>query len=91
MKRRSFDAGQLLGTIDDVRQDDPVFVLRRATAYRNSTSRRRSSVPLDEFALHQLHMNHESTSSYNSYEDSPTDESKLKQSRQEIIAATCCH
>ena len=87
MKRRSFDAGQLLGTIDDVRQDDPVFVLRRATAYRNSTSRRRSSVPLDEFALHQLHMNRESSSSYNSDAHSPVDESKLKQSRQEIIAA----
>jgi hypothetical protein len=87
MKRRSFDAGQLLGTIDDVRQDDPVFVLRRATAYRNSTSRRRSSVPLDEFALHQLHMNRESTSSYNSDLHAPIDESKLKQSRQEIIAA----
>lgn len=87
MKRRSFDAAQLLGTIDDVRQDDPVFVLRRATAYRNSTSRRRSSVPLDEFALHQLHMNRESSSSYNSDAHSPIDESKLKQSRQEIIAA----
>ena len=87
MKRRSFDAGQLLGTIDDIRQDDPVFVLRRATAYRNSTSRRRSSVPLDEFALHQLHMNRESSSSYNSDAHSPIDESKLKQSRQEIIAA----
>ena len=87
MKRRSFDAAQLLGSIDDVRQDDPVFVLRRATAYRNSTSRRRSSVPLDEFALHQLHMNRESSSSYNSDAHSPIDESKLKQSRQEIIAA----
>ena len=89
IKRRSFDAGQLLGSIDDVRVDDPVFVLRRATAYRNSTSRRRSSVPLDEFALHQLHMHRESTSSYNfSDAHSPSiDESKLKQSRQEIIAA----
>ena len=76
-----------MGSIDDVRQDDPVFVLRRATAYRNSTSRRRSSVPLDEFALHQLHMHRESSSSYNSDVHSPIDESKLKQSRQEIIAA----
>ena len=87
IKRRSFDASQLLGSIDDVRLDDPVFVLRRATAYRNSTSRRRSSVPLDEFALHQLHMHRESSSSNNSDAHSFIDESKLKQSRQEIIAA----
>ena len=87
IKRRSFDASQLLGSIDDVRLDDPVFVLRRATAYRISSSRRRSSVPLDEFALHQLHMHRESSSSYNSDLHSPIDESKLKQSRQEIIAA----
>jgi hypothetical protein len=86
IKRRSFDAGQLLGTIDDVRLDDPVFVLRRATACHNSTSRRRSYVPLDEFALHQLHMHRESSSSYSSDAHSPVDESKLKQSRQEIIA-----
>jgi hypothetical protein len=65
-----------------------VFVLRRATAYRNSTSRRRSSAPLDEIALQQLHMYRESTSSYNSDAQAPIDESKLKQpSRQEIIAA----
>ena len=64
-----------------------MFVLRRATAYRNSTSRRRSSVPLDEFALHQLHLHRESSSSYNSDAQPPIDESKLKQSRQEIIAA----
>ena len=53
-KRRSLDAAQLLGTLDDVRLDDPVFVLRRATSYRNSTSRRRSSAPLDEIALQKL-------------------------------------
>ena len=87
-KRRSLDASQLIGSIDDIRPDDPVFVLRRATAYRNSISRRRSSVPLDEIALQQLHMQRESTSSYNSDSQPPIDESKLKQpSRQEIIAA----
>ncbi|KAF8164737.1 hypothetical protein B0H34DRAFT_855276 [Crassisporium funariophilum] len=85
-KRRSLDATQLLGTIDDVRPDDPVFVLRRAISYRNSTSRRRFSAPLDEIALQQLHR--ESTSSYNSEAQSPVEENKLKQpSRQEIIAA----
>ena len=65
-----------------------MFVLRRATAYRNSTSRRRSSAPLDEIALQQLHMHRESTSSYNSDAQNPVDEGRLKlPSRQEIIAA----
>jgi len=91
-KRRSLDAAQLLGTLDDVRLDDPVFVLRRATSYRNSTSRRRSSAPLDEIALQKLHR--ESSSSYSSDPQSLFDdhnnkhEHKHKQpSRQEIIAA----
>lgn len=89
-KRRSLDAAQLLGTLDDVRLDDPVFVLRRATSYRNSTSRRRSSAPLDEIALQKLHR--ESSSSYSSDPQSPFDDHKhdhrhKQPSRQEIIAA----
>lgn len=87
-KRRSLDSAQLLGSVDDIRWDDPVFVLRRATSYRNSTSRRRSSAPLDEIALQHLHR--ESSSSYNSELQSPVDESRDKgkqPSRQEIIAA----
>ncbi|PPR06947.1 hypothetical protein CVT26_004136, partial [Gymnopilus dilepis] len=90
-KRRSLDASNLLGSLDDIRPDDPVFVLRRATSYRNSTSRKRFSAPLDEIALQHLHR--ESTSSYNSSSDlqnpaSVAEEAKLKQpSRQEIIAA----
>jgi len=87
-KRRSLDSSHLLGSLDDIRPDDPVFVLRRATSYRNSTSRKRFSAPLDEIALQHLHR--ESTSSYNSEAQSPIEEnqSKLKQpSRQEIIAA----
>ncbi|KDR74222.1 hypothetical protein GALMADRAFT_157490 [Galerina marginata CBS 339.88] len=91
-KRRSLDSSHLLGTLEDIRLDDPVFVLRRATSYRNSTSRKRFSAPLDEIALQHLHR--ESSSSFNSDPQSPVDEhssatgNKLKQpSRQEIIAA----
>ena len=87
-KRRSLDPSQLYGSLDDIRPDDPAFVLRRATSYRNSTSRRRFSAPLDEIALQHLHR--ESTSSYSSDAPNPAaaEEVKLKQpSRQEIIAA----
>jgi hypothetical protein len=83
------DSAQLLGSVDDIKSDDPVFVLRRATSYRNSTTRRRSSAPLDEIALQHLHR--ESTSSYSSEPpQSPiVDENKQHKqpSRQEIIAA----
>jgi hypothetical protein len=54
-KRRSVDSVQLLGSMDDVQPEDPVFRLRRATSYRNSTSRHRMSAPLDEIALQRLH------------------------------------
>ncbi|KAF4615930.1 hypothetical protein D9613_011321 [Agrocybe pediades] len=90
-KRRSLDSSHLLGSLDDIRPEDPVFVLRRATSYRNSTSRKRFSAPLDEIALQHLHR--ESTSSYNSeaQAQSPVveeNQNRLKQpSRQEIIAA----
>jgi len=85
-KRRSLDPSLLYGSIEDVRSDDPVFVIRRATSYRTSTSRRRSSVPLDEIALSKIHR--ESSSSYSSDTTSGGDEGKLKQpSPQEIIAA----
>lgn len=84
-KRRSLDPSLVYGSIEDVRPDDPVFVIRRATSYRTSTSRRRSSVPLDEIALSKIHR--ESSSSYNS-DTTNGDEGKLKQpSPQEIIAA----
>jgi hypothetical protein len=51
-RRRSADASLLLGSIDDVQADDPVFILRRAVAYRmNNAPRSRLSAPLDELAL----------------------------------------
>jgi len=85
-KRRSLDPSLIFGSVEDVRSDDPVFVIRRAISYRNSNSRRRSSVPLDEIALSKIHR--ESNSSYSSDANSTVDEGKFKQpSRQEIIAA----
>ncbi|KAL0948907.1 hypothetical protein HGRIS_009016 [Hohenbuehelia grisea] len=87
-KRRSVDSTQLLGTLDDVGADDPVFILRRAIAYRSSTSRHRLSAPLDEIALQHLHQSRESTSTFSSDAASPTtEEAKRHPTRQEIIAA----
>ncbi|KAG6841352.1 hypothetical protein C0991_011895 [Blastosporella zonata] len=81
-KRRSVDSTLVLGTMDDVNPDDPVFVLRRAISYRNFTYRHRMSAPLDELALHKLHR--DSTSSSLSDPSSPSHDHKP--SRQEIIA-----
>lgn len=87
-KRRSVDSAQLLGTIDNVSSEDPIFVLRRVTSYRNSTSRHRMSAPLDELALRNLHR--ESQSSNASSEPlSPRMTEGVQQqqpSRTEIIA-----
>ncbi|RPD54387.1 hypothetical protein L226DRAFT_617846 [Lentinus tigrinus ALCF2SS1-7] len=85
-KRRSIDSAQLLlGSIDDVRPDDPVFILRRAVSYRTSSSRHRSSAPLDELALQQLR---ESVASSSTASDTTErDEPKRQLSKQEIIAA----
>ncbi|KAL0580604.1 protein phosphatase regulator [Marasmius crinis-equi] len=64
-QRRSIDSAQLLGNMDDLSPDDPVFVLRRATSYKTSTSKHRLSAPLDELALRNLHqqMNRDSITS----------------------------
>ncbi|KAF8629760.1 hypothetical protein AX15_003283 [Amanita polypyramis BW_CC] len=91
-KRRSMDSNYLLGNSDDLSADDPVFVLRRATSYRNSTTRHRMSAPLDEIALQHLHHQRDSTAS-SAGSDAGGDEvvsgnkSKTQPSRQEIIAA----
>ncbi|KAG7093780.1 hypothetical protein E1B28_007427 [Marasmius oreades] len=63
--RRSMDSTQILGNMDDLSTDDPVFVLRRATSYRTSTNKNRMSAPLDELALKNLHqqMNRDSIAS----------------------------
>ena len=89
MKRRSIDSTQLLGTVEDVQHDDPVFVLRRAVTYR-STARHRLSAPLDELALSHLHRVSGSSSSAASETSAnlASEETAGRQpSRQEIIAA----
>ncbi|KAH7903880.1 hypothetical protein BJ138DRAFT_1138657 [Hygrophoropsis aurantiaca] len=86
-KRRSIDSAQLLGNMEDVGQDDPVFILRRAVSYRASTSRHRLSAPLDEIALQHLRES-VSGSSVSSDNAAQSEEVKPRQlSRQEIIAA----
>ncbi|KAF5371469.1 hypothetical protein D9615_009595 [Tricholomella constricta] len=84
-KRRSVDSTLVLGSLDDVNPDDPVFILRRAISYRNSTYRHRMSAPLDELALHQLHRDSASSASLSDPAASPSSH-EHKPSRQEIIA-----
>ncbi|KAI0366248.1 hypothetical protein BV20DRAFT_972132 [Pilatotrama ljubarskyi] len=86
-KRRSVDSAQLLlGSADDVRPDDPVFILRRAITYRSSSARHRSSAPLDELALQQLR---DSVASSSTASDTTTqqEDTRRQLSKQEIIAA----
>ncbi|OCH84519.1 hypothetical protein OBBRIDRAFT_397822 [Obba rivulosa] len=81
-KRRSVDSAQLLlGNLDDVQPDDPVFILRRAISYRPS-SRHRSSAPLDEIALQQFR---DSIASSSAGSDSTVEQPQM--SKQAIIAA----
>ncbi|KAF5337294.1 hypothetical protein D9611_002974 [Ephemerocybe angulata] len=84
-KRRSLDAVHLLGSAEDVHPEDPIFILRRAISYRSPTSRHRTSAPLDELALANLHRE-----SRTSDPSSPTasEPMTLRQaSSREIIAA----
>ncbi|KAJ6593787.1 hypothetical protein B0H19DRAFT_1092005 [Mycena capillaripes] len=93
-KRRSVDSAQILGSMDDVNPDDPMFILRRATSYRPSTNhaRHRVSLGLDEIALaKQQKLHRDSASSIAS--DAAPEESKIRVvpssglSPREIIAA----
>jgi hypothetical protein len=87
-KRRSIDSAQLLGSVDDVHIDDPVFILRRAISYRTSSSRHRMSAPLDEIALQHFRDSVSGSSLSSDNQTSGTEEVKPRQlSRQEIIAA----
>lgn len=87
-KRRSIDSALLLGSVEDVSPDDPVFVLRRAVSYRTSSSRHRMSAPLDEIALQHLR---DSVSGSSLSSDAASPEEPMHKprqlSRQEIIAA----
>jgi hypothetical protein len=89
-KRRSVDSAMLLGNAEDISPDDPTFILRRAVAYRHSTSRNRLSAPLDEYALQKLQLHRESVSSSASDATIPGEEPKRQQSQRsqkDIIAA----
>ncbi|KAJ8508415.1 hypothetical protein ONZ45_g9302 [Pleurotus djamor] len=87
-KRRSVDSSLLLGTMEDVSPEDPIFVLRRSVAYRSSNARHRLSAPLDEIALQHLHQSREYEASSSSDPSSPvTEDGKRPLTRQEIIAA----
>ncbi|RXW15844.1 hypothetical protein EST38_g10014 [Candolleomyces aberdarensis] len=96
-KRRSIDAVNLLGSVEDVNPDDPIFILRRATSYRTSStsSRNRSSAPLDEIALQQFQQQRESSLHSAADPSSPTSATMEQQkpatlrqlSSREIIAA----
>ncbi|EGO04219.1 hypothetical protein SERLA73DRAFT_100458 [Serpula lacrymans var. lacrymans S7.3] len=86
-KRRSIDSAQLLGSMEDIHPDDPVFILRRSISYRTSSSRHRMSAPLDEIALQHLR---ESISGSSASSDNPGQEDSTKPrqlSGREIIAA----
>ncbi|EJD42457.1 hypothetical protein AURDEDRAFT_186041 [Auricularia subglabra TFB-10046 SS5] len=91
-RRRSGE--HMFGAQDDVPLDDPMFILRRAVAYRQGTSRSRLSASLDEIALQHLHR--QSANSATSNSDTPVvtveDASQRRSqsggmSRQELIAA----
>ncbi|KAF9224512.1 hypothetical protein BS17DRAFT_779958 [Gyrodon lividus] len=89
-KRRSIDSALLLGNVEDVSPDDPVFILRRAISYRTSSSRHRMSAPLDEIALQHLRDSISGSSLSSDQATPPSDEATHKPrqlSRQEIIAA----
>jgi hypothetical protein len=89
-KRRSVDFAQLSGSQDDIQPDDPVFILRRAIAYRNSTSRHRMSAPLDEIALQHLQRDIANSSGDDTSSSIAGGEDKQRQqqlSRQQLIAA----
>ena len=79
----------LLGTAEDVRPDDPVFMLRRAVGFRN-TGKSRMSAPLDEIALQHLHQREsasESSTSAGLDESKPLQQQQQQMSRQELITA----
>lgn len=86
-KRRSVDSTMLLGVGEDVRADDPVFMLRRAVGFRN-TGKSKMSAPLDEIALQHFHHQRESASESSPVGGGPEDAKPQPQmSRQELIAA----
>jgi len=81
----------LLNSAEDIRPDDPIFILRRAVGLRN-TGKSKMNTPLDEIALEKKRYHRESV--LDTPNVSITDESKSGvaapqqgMSRQELIAA----
>lgn len=52
-KRRSADSAFLLNAAEDIRPDDPIFILRRAIGLRNTGKSK--PTPLDDYALQKKH------------------------------------
>jgi hypothetical protein len=98
-RRRSADVNSLLGTVEDVSPNDPVFILRRSVSYRTTNAHRNSlSKGLDELSLYHMQSQRGSITvseaSTNDDRDSsaPTSRPQVRPppaqlSRQEIIAA----
>src|SRR5260370_21369574 len=54
-RRRSADVNSLLGSIEDVGPNDPMFILRRSVSYRTTNLHRNSlSKGLDELSLYHM-------------------------------------
>lgn len=98
-RRLSADVSSLLGNLEDVGPNDPVFILRRSVSYRTTNSHRNSlSKGLDELSLYHMQAQRNSvTASEASTNDdressAPTPRPQVRPppaqlSKQEIIAA----
>jgi len=99
VRRRSADINSLLGSVEDVGPNEPVFILRRSVSYRTTNSYRNSlSKGLDELSLYHMQSQRGSvTASETSTNDdressAPTPRPQVKPppaqlSEREIIAA----
>ena len=98
-RRRSADVNSLLGSVEDVRPNDPVFILRRSVSYRTTNLHRNSlSKGLDELSLYHMQSQRasitvsEASTNDDRESSAPTPRPQVKPppaqlSRQEIIAA----
>ncbi|KZT55747.1 TPR-like protein [Calocera cornea HHB12733] len=93
-KRQSTDKPSVLGLLEDIQPDNPVFILRRApgnsTMHNSGSSRHlRHSVPLDSVALAKLHAERRASASMLSMSSNrgstAMDQDNAALSRQEII------
>ena len=97
-RRRSADVNSLLGSIEDVGPNDPMFILRRSVSYRTTNLHRNSlSKGLDELSLYHMQSQRgsvttsEASTSDDRESSMPTHKPQIRPqpvqlSRQEIIA-----